>query len=195
MFRALIAVSVATIAGLFRKCKQMHAELQKSRGDVLALEQKMETLSTTNGNMERMREEAEANFFEQLRQLKSEFEDEWLLREREWQNKLSSKEEDAQQRLVEISSWQSELSRLRTEAIAIRSAIEKVRSRSTSPGRSETNDSVSLISESVVSDISNKENGSAFQSNPDKSSLHPAADTAGSAYRGDPLKGSNGLRA
>jgi len=33
----------------------------------------------------------------------------------------------------EIASWQTELARLRTEAIAIRSAIEKVRSRSVAP--------------------------------------------------------------
>ena len=86
--------------------------------------------------------------------MKQEFEDEWSLRETEWQDKLKNKEEDAQQRLDEIASWQSELARLRTEAIAIRSAIEKVRSRSTSPGRSETAES----NFSVETADTNKEN-------------------------------------
>ena len=58
--------------------------------------------------------------------MKQDFEDEWHLQEAEWRSKMANKEEDAQQRLDEIASWQSELARLRTEAIAIRSAIEKV---------------------------------------------------------------------
>ena len=159
MFRALIAVSVCAIAELVRKCKKMHEELVKSREELERVRLEAMESATAAVALQAQTREQDEGFRSQLSQLKDEFEEEWLAREREWQTKMSAKEEDAQQRLVEISSWQQELSRLRTEAIAIRSAIEKVRSRSTSPGRSEQE---SFVSESVVSDLSlNKENGAA----------------------------------
>ena len=159
MFRALIAISVAAIGTLFHQVKEFRSKLSRSKEEVAGLMEKVENLSATNEAMAKAKDETESHFFEQLRQLKSEFEEEWLLREKEWNDKMSSKEEDAQKRLEEISSWQTELARLRTEAIAIRSAIEKVRSRSTSPGRSELQEGSIIFSDSGISDtFSNKEN-------------------------------------
>mmetsp|Transcript_2384 Transcript_2384/g.5634 ORF Transcript_2384/g.5634 Transcript_2384/m.5634 type:complete len:176 (-) Transcript_2384:151-678(-) len=143
--KTLVAIGVAAIARVVQKFKQMRAKLDESKKALESLEGQVEMLTSKNTAMETQRDEAEGHFFEQLKVLKKEFEDEWTLREQEWQSKLQNKEEDAQQRMDEIASWQTELARLRTEAIAIRSAIEKVRSRSTSPGRSDP-DSVSVYS-------------------------------------------------
>jgi len=151
---SIFAIGVAALTGLIRKCKEMHSKLEQSKKEFSALADKMNVLSEKNKILEEEKDESQGQFFDQLKVLKQEFEDEWSLRETEWQDKLKNKEEDAQQRLDEIASWQSELARLRTEAIAIRSAIEKVRSRSTSPGRSETAES----NFSVETADTNKEN-------------------------------------
>ena len=188
---SLFALGIAAIAGLVRRCREMREKLEKSGDDLKTLEEKMTALCTSNEEMRKQRDEAETHFFDQLRKLKQEFEDEWSLREKEWQTKLSTKEDDAHQRLEEISSWQTELARLRSEAIAIRSAIEKVRSRSTSPGRSEVETEISL-SESITfsedqSRRENKENRAEPMGAPGKAGANPTNPAAR-----DPLNYLNG---
>jgi prefoldin subunit 5 len=156
---SIFAVGAAAVAGLFRRCKELKDKLEETTQHFDSLSEKVGTLTLENEKMAKERNESEGSYASQLRGLKDEFEEEWALREREWQDKLTNKEEDAQQRLDEIASWQSELARLRTEAIAIRSAIEKVRSRSTSPGRSESGGS--LFSEKSGKDKEN--NGNTWQ--------------------------------
>lgn len=146
----LFSLGAAIIARLARKCHALRNELACYEKQVYLLAEEVATLSVENTAIKVHAKESESKIEKEMEHMKKNFEEEWSSREQEWESKLSSKDQDAEERLEEIASWQEELGRLRNEAIAIRTAIEKVRSRSSSPGRNSGTES---------DENDNKENG------------------------------------